>query len=263
MELCNRHEGLDLPLSLPEAAAQSRCEPGQFLHYNHGTLTGYLASDPGNEACGMVHPEYRRRGIGRALVAAVREQYWQRGIERWFLICDEASPSGPAFARALGARRRMAEYRMEWTGEPAEGARTPTELLTFHHVSVPERERFLQTVTSAFEDPMEEVRERYAQRFQEANRQYYLASRDGEPIGTVGLCAEGSVSYITTLGVASARRGRGFGRQILRWVLDVLSQSGVATIRIEVQTDNERALSLYQSCGFQERTVYSFNEMVG
>src|SRR5436305_86038 len=88
---CNRYEGLDLPLYLPAAAAPSVNGPCQFLHYTHGALTGYFASDPDDEVCGMVHPEYRRRGIGRALVAAVGEQQ-QRGTARWFLICDEASP---------------------------------------------------------------------------------------------------------------------------------------------------------------------------
>jgi ribosomal protein S18 acetylase RimI-like enzyme len=262
MDACNEDEGLDLPLYLPMAATQADDDPGQFLHYSRGTLTGYLASDPGNEACGMVHPEYRRRGIGRNLVDAVGEQCRQRGIERWFLICDEASPSGPWFARALGARRRMAEYRMEWSGEFAVVARPFLEPLELHPVSTSDSDLFLQTRATAFGDPEEEASQQFAPRLLEPHRRYYLARQDGEPVGTVGLCEEGEVIYITTLGVIPAHRRRGFGRQILTQVLDRLQSEGAATIRIEVQTENEQALSLYRSCGFQERTVYSFNRVV-
>jgi ribosomal protein S18 acetylase RimI-like enzyme len=261
MELCNRYEGLDLPLYLPEASSRAHGEPGPFLHYSQGELTGYFDSDPGNEACGMVHPDFRRRGIGRALVAAVGEQYRERGITRWFLICDEASPSGPEFARALGARRRMSEYRMEWTGERAPAVHPSPESLSLQPVSGSDRDLFVQTVAMAFGDPVEEVRQRYAQRLQEPQRRFYLACRNGEPIGTIGLCEERSAVYITSFGVLPAYQSRGFGRQILMWVLDRLSEEGLAMIRIEVQTENERALSLYRSCGFRERTVYSFNEM--
>jgi ribosomal protein S18 acetylase RimI-like enzyme len=63
------------------------------------------------------------------------------------------------------------------------------------------------------------------------------------------------------LGVIPAYRRQGLGRAILTSVLDLLRGEGAATIRIEVQTENEQALSLYRECGFRERTVYSFNEM--
>jgi ribosomal protein S18 acetylase RimI-like enzyme len=261
MERCNQYEGLDLPLYLPAAGPQAPDGVCPFLHYSQGTLTGYLDSDTGNEACGMVHPEYRRRGIGRALIAAVSEEYRQRGINRWFLICDEASPSGPAFARVVGAQRRMSEYRMEWTGEHTSTARPAPERLVLHPVSALDQDLFLQTVAAAFGDPIAEVRQRYASRLKEPQLRYYLARRDGEPVGTVGLCEERNVVYITSLGVIPVHRGLGLGRAILTWVLDLLRGEGVTTIRLEVQTDNQQALSLYRKCGFREQTVYSFNEM--
>src|ERR1700693_2014809 len=72
--LCNAHEGLDLKvvvgLPRPEASAQA----GDFLYSLDGRLVGYCSLDssvgPTPELCGMVHPDYRRRGIGRALLNA-------------------------------------------------------------------------------------------------------------------------------------------------------------------------------------------------
>jgi GNAT superfamily N-acetyltransferase len=203
-ERCNRHEALDLPLYLPAAATQPDSERCQFLHYSHRALTGYFACDSDNEACGMVHPDYRRRGIGRALVKAVHERQRQRGTARWFLICDEASSSGPAFARAVGAQRRFAEYRMEWTGNrvPVPGPTPPP--LSLQPASLADLDLFARVLAGAFDDPEEEARRRFEPRFLEAERRFYIARCNGHPVGTVGLYEEGSAVYITSFGVLPA-----------------------------------------------------------
>ena len=70
-DLCNRLEGLDLPLDFEPVEMGSGAQAGQFLYYEHGSLVGFASlegiTDP--ELCGMVHPEHRRKGIGRALLA--------------------------------------------------------------------------------------------------------------------------------------------------------------------------------------------------
>src|SRR5438093_5078968 len=69
-DLCNRLEGLELAVNMAAEGAFPGEEIEQFLHYEDGVLTGFWSVDPGREpeACGMVHPEHRRRGIGRALL---------------------------------------------------------------------------------------------------------------------------------------------------------------------------------------------------
>jgi GNAT superfamily N-acetyltransferase len=76
MDLCNRHEGLRLPLMLGEPARQ-------FGYYAGGELIGYFelvaTGGPVMEGSGMVHPDHRRGGIGRALIEAARADRGERG----------------------------------------------------------------------------------------------------------------------------------------------------------------------------------------
>src|SRR5581483_4869376 len=122
LALCNAHEGLDLKLDLGAARPRpNAAERNHLLYYApDGTLAGYCGLDPGEqiELCGMVHPTYRRRGIGRALLRAAAEECRRRGKRRAYLICEEASASGHAFVSAAGAIYRFAEHGMELGPRP-------------------------------------------------------------------------------------------------------------------------------------------------
>jgi GNAT superfamily N-acetyltransferase len=111
---CKEHEpGLDLPLYL----APTRRAGGEttLIHcYDDDVLVGLANLTPGDEVevVGMVHPAQRRKGIGRALLDAVRQACQLRGASSLTLVCEAAAPSGQAFAAAVGAAYRYAEHRM-------------------------------------------------------------------------------------------------------------------------------------------------------
>jgi ribosomal-protein-alanine N-acetyltransferase len=66
---------------------------------------------------------------------------------------------------------------------------------------------------------------------------------------------------ILSLGVGLGCRRAGLGRKLLRAVLDAASESGVATVHLEVAEDNVAALRLYAAEGFivmgKRRAYYS------
>jgi hypothetical protein len=66
LDLCNRYEGLDLPIAL-DPAPRSQAVATHFLAFDRGTLIGlaWLPPDPEPEACLMVHSDHRRRGVVR------------------------------------------------------------------------------------------------------------------------------------------------------------------------------------------------------
>src|SRR5438477_5837309 len=113
-ELCNRLEGLDLPLDCEPVEAGSGAQAGQFLYYEGSSLVGFASldgmTDP--ELSGMVHPDHRRKGIGRALLAAAQDECRRRGLRSFILTCDQAFEAGVAFASAVGARSLNSEHRM-------------------------------------------------------------------------------------------------------------------------------------------------------
>src|SRR5687767_4155561 len=105
LDLCNRFDGLDLPIFLdPDADSTSGTNSTAFAVLEHGAPIGFawLPDDPAPEACLMVHPDYRRQGIGRALLAAIRTEARRRDLPGFLLVGDQASESGRAFLAAAG-----------------------------------------------------------------------------------------------------------------------------------------------------------------
>lgn len=85
-----------------------------------------------------------------------------------------------------------------------------------------------------------------------AGHTHYVAARDdGFLVGYAGIARLGRHApfeyEIHTIGVDPAYQGRGIGRRMLTALLEVADG---ATIFLEVRTDNEPAIALYQSVGF-------------
>ncbi|MGH3856085.1 MAG: ribosomal protein S18-alanine N-acetyltransferase [Pseudonocardiaceae bacterium] len=78
---------------------------------------------------------------------------------------------------------------------------------------------------------------------------YYLSAREGDAlVGYVGLARVGREAEVHTLAVDPAHQRRGIGRALLRAALD---HAGEASVFLEVRTDNESAIQLYRSEGFE------------
>ena len=263
--LCNRYEDLDLPFSYEPTSYTTDDETGLFLYYVDGTLAGFASLEGGRppEAAGMVHPAHRRRGIGRALLAAVREECGRRGLRELILVCDEAAGSGKAFVEAVGAQYRYSEYRMLLDPSSVDRSRPGQNALSFREASAEEVEAIVRIMAAAFGDPEEMVRRFVERSCLEANQRFYIATVDmgeegAKPVGTLRVSRHDPEVYITAFGILPAYQGRGFGRQMLGDAVDMLLGEKCEDIRIEVETENRNALGLYRSCGFRETTTYGY-----
>lgn len=111
--ICNAFEGLDLKLELDGPPIYSAQETNRFLYYEGSKLVGFCSLYY-EELCGMVHPEHRRKGIGKILLAAVIKECKSRSISNILIICEEASQSGKGFVNATtSAEYDFAEHHME------------------------------------------------------------------------------------------------------------------------------------------------------
>ena len=86
----------------------------------------------------------------------------------------------------------------------------------------------------------------------EAKHNHYVAARaDDKLIGYGGIARLGRkrpYEYeIHTVGVDAAYQGQGIGRQLLT---ELLEYANGGTVFLEVRTDNEPAIALYESVGF-------------
>ena len=257
-ELCNSHERLRLPLALRV--------PGEgFGYYQDEALVGYFelhpAGGPKMEGSGMVHPEFRRRGIGRALIEAVRADCRARGRPDFLFANDEAGAAGRPFASAIGAAYEMSEHLLELDAAqrppPYEG---PLSIRVAGLDDVDDVVRIGMRAFGGDEKGTELRRRRTLEWMSEPLRVIYLAMFEGRPVGTATLflVPDSAVGFINALAVLPECQGRGFGRQILSEAVDGLVLRKRPSVNIEVQTDNDRALGIYESVGFERKTTYAY-----
>lgn len=257
-QVCNAFEGLDLKLEpemLRESGGSAQCA---FLYYADSALVGACTLDGGRdiEICGMVHPEHRRKGIGRAMLEAALEECRSRNCTKVLVICEDASATGRAFVAATGGRREFAEHRMELGASWSRGRHD--ERLALRRAGPQDVDAIARVAAAAFHDPMDFVRQRTQADMMDPNGRLYLATYDEAPVGTLKVFATETAAGIYGFAVAPERQGQGIGRDMLTRIIEAVQAEGYARITLEVLTDNARALALYRSTGFRIVTTYGY-----
>lgn len=254
------HEGLHLKLNVSILEAREQDRTNDFLYYEQGVLVGFLPLFSFNstevEISGMVHPEYRRRGIFTALYNEARAECQRRGFSKILLIVEAASPAGQAFAHSLGASDDHSEYAMV-----LEEPRMPAPLeerLHFRSASPDDLPLLAHITARVFGLPENEVSWYSAARLEQTDHGFYVGELDGEVIGKIDVSFSAHGGLIYGFGVLPEYQGRGYGRQILARTIQEMLARGKPDITLEVSVTNRNALSLYQSCGFKETSSYDY-----
>ncbi len=257
---CNAAEGLDLPLPAEVGAGA-----GLILARLDGQLAGaaYVSYAPEFEICLCVDPASRRRGVGRALLQAVRDNAVGRRADALLLVADVAADSGRAFAAALGAELSYAEHRMDLDLPAVPPPPAPLPGLHIRAAGAEDTQAIVGVLVAAFGDPPPMVERFVAERMASRSHRFLLGELAGRPAGALRLILDDGWTYITTFGVLPELQGRGVGRRMLLHALGALLAEGQEAIRIEVDTTNAAAIGLYQSCGFRTGHTFSYLMLAG
>ena len=260
-QLCNSYEGLDLKINRETLRSRPHNEINDFLYYEQDVLVGFLGLFSFNpheaEISGMVHPEYRRKGIFTTLFQAALEECQRRNITRILLIVEHISASGQAFARTLNVAYDHSEYKMV-----LEEPRLPSsfdEHLLFREAQEEDIPALTRITALAFDLPEEGVNWYSKEVLANPARLYYVGVlKNVDVIGKLDVSLIGDKAFIYGFGVLPEYRGRGYGRQLLARTIQALFAMRKTQIALEVATVNENALSLYRSCGFKETGRYDY-----
>ncbi|GCE05445.1 GNAT family N-acetyltransferase [Dictyobacter aurantiacus] len=266
-DVCERHESLYMRIEWSMLRQRTGLVVKDFLYYDNGALIGYLGLDDQgsqqNEIVGMVHPEYRRRGIFKQLLTIAVVESRARGMKQLILVCERTSASGHAFVRALGATLSESEHSMVLTTVPQRKAFD--DHLEIHQADASEADALIKVQSESFGDSEEATRRRVLHCLQNPARPYYLAVFGDEdvgcrePVGSFRLDTIEDAVGIYAFGVRPAYQGRGYGRQMLEEAIFILrGQDPDRKVILDVDVENSRALRLYQSCGFSIYTTYDY-----
>jgi ribosomal protein S18 acetylase RimI-like enzyme len=258
---CNQFEGLSMKLNWSMLQDRPREQNSDFLYYADGQLVGYLALYSFNqreaEVSAMTHPEHRRRGIFKQLLATANLELKKRHGSDFLFICERASASGTACMQAMAAGYDFSEYKMRWQQAGIKPGAASAELQL--RPGRPEDITDLVHMDELCFGVSGEAAKRWVKHdLADSNRRVLLASLGPVKIGKINVSMTEVETYISGFCILPEYRRQGYGKIILTRTLEQLMAEDRHNISLEVATENEHALSLYEHCGFRTVTAYDY-----
>jgi len=281
---CAQNDQITLKLELDYklSDAQNRTadteitDMNEFMYFNGEELIGYMGicsfggiSQP-LEITGMVHPLYRRQGVFTKLMEQVLAECKSRNAKKILALCDNNSISGQAFLKKAGAVYKFSEFEMYLNHKSYETLENqPPFGITFRKaVNADALEINRQNVIYFGSDPEEENKDfddsgiLLPEEEEKRGMTIYIAEKEDRVIGKINLeVSDSGTGGIYGLGVLPEFRGKGYGRAILIYGVEKLKDANSTEVMLQVAAENERALNLYQSCGFQKTSVMDYYEL--
>lgn len=209
----------------------------------------------------VVRPDVRRRGIGRALVDAADADSAQSPDGPVVLFPPHNSADALAFLRAIDFQYDHSLWRFQLDlkrHEPLPTLPTDLVLTTYNDNDLATYVDLINTVFLDHPVPLYVTREQIVHVHESPSFDPANIALIRTPFGAmVGFCVTGSdrnenaaVGTINLLGVQREFRGRGLGRYLLLWGIERLRSVGLEQIELGVEAENEQAVRLYRSVGF-------------
>ncbi|PGL68888.1 GNAT family N-acetyltransferase [Bacillus sp. AFS055030] len=258
-DTCEKFDEITLKLNWEMLRNRKNDVNEDFFHYEEDQLVGFLATyyfGEKVEICGMVHPNFRRKGIFSSLLNEALNSL--SSVKTILLNAPKASASAKEFIRhQKNCSYSFSEYQMVWKNQEVKEY-TPivkfkkAELVDFAFISN------LDVVCFGFENS---DAQKYNQRIlNEPNRHIYIIEVNNEKIGKMSLLRENNESWIFGFAILPEYQGKGYGKNALLQIIQKEHEIG-NEIHLEVALENSNAKKLYIDCGFRQYNTQDYYKM--
>ncbi|WP_342527951.1 GNAT family N-acetyltransferase [Chryseomicrobium sp. FSL W7-1435] len=196
----------------------------------------------------MVHPERRSKELGVRMYGRLSEEFEKRNFHSQTAMNPSNSPQSAAFLKKLGYEYAYSERTMKALAKPVE-LDAGLEIRIYEGAT--DREDLKAIIENAFGDSSDEVEALIEFTTHAPNRQFFLAHSGDDAVGAMTIVRESERVWVTALAVHSMARGQGVASNLLRYAQQYAHNEGMKTVYLDVETDNETALSIYERVGFQ------------
>lgn len=236
-----------------------------FVAYDQEQVIAYISLMQFGQATstieinGMVHPDYRRQGIFRGLMAMVQTECKKRGANKLLLLSDRLSPSGQGFIKSLTKTLHHTEYEMYLDAKAFFSLGQPHQTIQLRR-AINEDAQEVATQNSLYFKEETDEEAQLVMPEEEAKRGFliYLGIAQDKIIGKVNLKISDTVSGIYGLGIKPAFRSQGYGRALLYLAVQEIMSLTTSQIMLQVEATNDKALNLYTSCGFKPTSTMDY-----
>lgn len=193
----------------------------------------------------LVHHDFRRQGLGHALIQELQRNFEIRGCESELALTLKESQSGESFLLNKGYEWNFSEATLKAEKRVAT-SRSEVDIVPF----TSERQDVMRILMSAFGDTEDEVQTMIDFNVSNPTRHVFVAKKQGKVVGTVTAVEEGNKLWITALATDPLHQRQGIGSSLLAFVQDEGSRRGSEAVMLDVEIDNDKALSVYEKAGF-------------
>lgn len=92
---------------------------------------------------------------------------------------------------------------------------------------------------------------------------YFVIMEESNVVGYAGMWLILEEAHITNIAIHPNCQGRGYGKDLLRFIIRYAMENNIDKITLEVRTSNKKAIALYKSEGFEgtglRKSYYSDN----
>ncbi len=226
-----------------------------LLAWDGDRLIGFLGlygfARPTLELAGMVDPQRRREGVGSALLDQALALGGGQDFAKALLVTPRDNAASAAFAKHRGGVLEHSEHALVQRAAPPDGRHDPD--LTVRAATTADVPAFSRILRDAFGGPGIDPTDRL-----DSTR---AIVRSGDVVGTLFVNRDGDSAGVYGFAVAPELQGHGIGRDALQRVCVDLRSAGVTEIALEVAVENDHALGLYTSLGFEPVTTEDYFEL--
>ncbi|TFI48151.1 GNAT family N-acetyltransferase [Diaphorobacter sp. DS2] len=259
-QICEETENIELKLNWDTLRSRPEDENHDYFHYDKsGKLLGYLAlySFGGPvELCGMVHPDHRRKGIFCSLFNEAVKQLTQ--ASKLLINAPASSESAKGFIKSVPCSYSFSEYQMKRHKSAEIG--TINQEVTLEKAVSSDLDFINHLDTVCFDVPKEEAAAFNNNIFNCENEKTFIIEYKGVKSGKIRIQIEEDAAWIYGFAVNPLFQGKGIGRSALTNAVNHQHSKGISWVHLEVAAENDHALSLYKSCGFESYGTQDYYE---
>ena len=209
-----------------------------------------------------IFPEYRHKGYGYAAACAAEKMFQTAPPLTVITAYNSGNAAAKQFAEKCGFRDKFSSAKLIYQGEKFDIPEVPVRQYRdedFMEAFTLAEEAFhkMRLETGCFpESTTTPPNDKYRQRFAETADERYVYELNGKVVGYAKL--DGNELDIICIKIS--HQGEGLGRNFLKYMINLMIDSGVKEPVLWCVVGNKKARKLYDSLGFKEVRITAYPE---